>query len=673
MKNHRINLVLAGAFALLSGCNIGSAATSDVAIVAKQSQVRLVLNRSVKEWTVCDGVTDDRQGLAKAFAAAKNGAFTLVINCPVYFHVGMDITRPIFIDNGTTVKFSGAGLIIVDNVFVPAFVIANSHNIHITNWVVKYAGGQPVSQYIGGYYENGAWQAVESSFPAPPATYFITKTLNNWLKVNRNVVFEKNTNSFMTGALDPSAIFYIKGDSYNINFERLNLSSNYLMQRADKYIPIAFALVPDYVNNTTVKVQQAKPYKYDPPVTKPYIQVPHDIYFENIALDGFYHGWHGSTQNAWFNHIQAYHYSTLQDESGNNVGGIGKWFAPPHLFYLNNDDRFDPSLYNRNIYITKVYDHGIRVGKAEDVRTGGGRKNIAGGAPSLKLQVINGVVDNYRSYRPDGFLGLLASSNLRVSNVKATYDSQFLDYLFPIMSFPSIESFDSKVGYVGTYKNILFDNIELADIAPYTYIPILTGSRNEHNESIQFYNTKIKVNSWLNEEPKLFNPTEYIDAPGFVNQTYFKGTNNVFEITSKFRDEYKTLAAKGIYTKKSVKIPVGDGSAINSLQSIPVNSFGLLYYKIENHKATATKLTFPLRSTLPANIEYDYTRAKNLCFSSDTNTSVILPAFGSCELMLQYRPNPDIINEDGILLYQIAINDTINLPLLKIPYSSRMY
>ena len=110
---------------------------------------------SLSWYLVKNGLTDDSKGLAKAFAAAKNGAFTLDIDCKLYFHVGMDIARPIFIDNGTSVNFKSSGLIIVDNVLIPSFVIANSSNINLSSWRVKYTGGILINERTGGYYNDG--------------------------------------------------------------------------------------------------------------------------------------------------------------------------------------------------------------------------------------------------------------------------------------------------------------------------------------------------------------------------------------------------------------------------------------------------------------------------------------------------------------------------------------
>jgi hypothetical protein len=46
------------------------------------------------------------------------------------------INRGIFIDTGTAVQFTGSGKFFVDDMFHPAFIIANSHDITLTDWNV---------------------------------------------------------------------------------------------------------------------------------------------------------------------------------------------------------------------------------------------------------------------------------------------------------------------------------------------------------------------------------------------------------------------------------------------------------------------------------------------------------------------------------------------------------
>lgn len=635
--------------------------------------------RSIREWGVaCNATSDETEKFRDAVSDARDNNFVLLIDCPLNIKIGMDIAKPIFIDNNTTIRFKGRGVIYVDNKLVPAFVLANSHNITLQNWVVKYNGGIPISPYTNGYYNNGVWVNTDSKLMSPPSLYFINQTLSNWLTVYRQIVFNRGY-SFSTGLPDPYAIFYIKGDSSNLMFDNMKISSNSPMSRADKYIPLAFALVPDYVDGTTVYQQQARPYLYDPPVKKPYVQVPHQLVFNNIILDGFYHGWHGSTQDAEFKNIKAYHYSTLQDSNGNNIGGLNKYFAPPHLFYLNDDNRFDDSLYNKNIRIQNINDYGLRVGQAEDKRV---EKNIAGAACSLKLQVIDGVVNNYRSNRPDGFLVLLSSKNVTISNVNASYDSAYLDNLFPSIRFTSIESYDKvSQSYINGYKNITFQNVVIQDSAPFTYMAPITGNRNNSNEKIKFYNTEIKINSWLNDEPLPFNPESYINKPGYLNETYFKGKGNVFKVNAVFTNDYKQVSGYGVSVEKSDNAIKGL-SINNTLQNIQVSNnnqkvFGLLFYQIKNNNSTMVKLKLPTASTLPSGIDYYSGSWGNLCVQSNGANQVSLGAGKSCNLIFRYIPaNSSHKNDNGILRYQISqIKDNgteQKLPVLKIPYSARL-
>jgi len=146
------------------------------------------VEKSIGGWVSCDGTTDDTAGVARAFAAARHSAFTLVVDCPVRLHIGIDIARTIFIDSGTNVTFTGAGKFTVDNVFHPAFAIANSNDIVLTNWNVEYDASLPVNFKTKGYENQGQYVASESN--APPASAFNDETLSNWLTANRAIAFD---------------------------------------------------------------------------------------------------------------------------------------------------------------------------------------------------------------------------------------------------------------------------------------------------------------------------------------------------------------------------------------------------------------------------------------------------------------------------------------------------
>ncbi len=172
----------------------------------------------------CTGTTDDTTGAQAAFAAAKNNAFTLVVDCPVFLHSTTAIDKGIFIDNGTSVQFSGSGKFIVDNMFHPAFVIANSSNITLTNWNVQWNGSVPMSPDFGGYTYQGKFVTMTGA--TQPAAMFNDIVLKGWLASNRGVVFNETqgwVSSIWVGGVNPAAVFYLTGDTSNVVFSGLKL------------------------------------------------------------------------------------------------------------------------------------------------------------------------------------------------------------------------------------------------------------------------------------------------------------------------------------------------------------------------------------------------------------------------------------------------------------------
>lgn len=430
-------------------------------------------SRSIRNWVHCDGKTDDDAGVIAAFAAAKDNAFTLVVDCPVFIHVGMDISHPIFIDNGTTVQFTKDGLFTVDNVFVPAFVIANSANVRLLDWRIQYVGGLPVDPNVKGYYDNGAF--VQRQGYAQPSFAFNDQTLSRWLSAHRGIHFAQ-TGSLWWGPTDTSSLFYIIGATTNLEVQDFKLSVP-AHARGSQFVPVVFASLVGYKSNENVTRQT--------PVTSEYCAIPSQVTFSGVSLDGYYMGWQGSFQNAVFEHISAYRYGDLQDANGGTPGGVGKWFAPPHLFYLNYNPKLT-GLENRNIQVLDVTDYGQRVGVARDKE---GEK-ASGFACSLKIGAINSVVDGYKSYRPDGLLDLLASDNLKISNVEGTYDSSFLNNLYQGMRFPQ-----------PPYNGVVLQNVNLTDKAPVTRVEPVGSSYNPASAGIAMKNVKVTLNNWSKAVP----------------------------------------------------------------------------------------------------------------------------------------------------------------------------
>lgn len=428
-------------------------------------------SRSIRNWVHCDGRTDDNAGATAAFAAAKNGAFTLVVDCPVFIHVGTDVRRPIYIDDGTTVQFTSAGLFKVDNVQIPAFLLVNSSKVRLLGWRVQFVGQLPVNHHIV-HYDNNV--AVQNN--SDPSSSFTDGPLTEWETAHRGVHFIQ-TRAPWPGATDTSAIFLLMGSTRDVQFRNFKLFVA-PQAKGSQFIPMAFASIPGGNSNANIMHQQ--------PDSSGQFSVPSNITFSDIDLDGYYMGWQGSYQNTLFEHIRAHRYGDLQDDQGGNVGGIGKWFAPPHLFYLNASTA--PGVENRQIHIVDVIDYGNRVGVARDK---GGSDPGSGFVNSLKIGAYDSEVNGYKSYRPDGLLDLLSSANLKISNVDATYDSSFLNGIYPAVRFPQ-----------PPYNHVTIENVTLADKAAVSKMTPFWGASNA--SSVQITNVKITLNKFA---PAIANPS----------------------------------------------------------------------------------------------------------------------------------------------------------------------
>jgi hypothetical protein len=451
------------------------------------------IKKSIRNWATCDGVTDDAVGVAQAFAAAKNNSFILEVDCPVYVHIGMDVAKPIFVDNGTSVDFTPNGLLIVDNELIPAFVFANTNDVTLTNWNVEYVGSLPINNVPGGYYFNGEWT---NQYGVAPSVVFNDKYLTDWMTANRGITFAWGVRARWAGFTDDSAIFYLTGSTSNVKVEDMNL---WVPKDAggDHYIPMAFALTAAETSD-----QDVTP---DTPVKMPYYTIPSNLNFSGITIDGSYYAFQGSAQNMHVSNVVAYRYGDLQDANGDNVGGINDWFAPPHLFYLNYDPSNDPSLFSSGIVIDNVVDYGERTGKP--------RSASSGNCYSLKLGEYHGSVSNYVSFRPDGFMDVLWSTDLTLSNITASYDSSFLNGAYPIIRFPASD-----------YHELTFANVNLQDTAATAYIDPIWGNGDNSNSDIHFSATNVKLNRWAGSGTPGYSPIVEGTRP------YFAGTGHSFDI-----------------------------------------------------------------------------------------------------------------------------------------------
>ncbi len=444
--------------------------------------------KSISAWVSCGTAADDTTGAQAAFAAARQNAFTLVVDCPVHLKSGLAIDRGIFIDNGTTVEFTGAGKFYVDNLFHPAFVIANSSNITLTNWNVEWDGSVPINPDVGGYIYQGNF--VTNAGITQPAGAFNDVVLTAWLSNNRKVTFDGTqgwVKSIWVGGVNPAAVFFITGDTSNVVFTGLSLTVP-ATAPGNNFLPMAVSFSPNWNSNQTVNGKT--------PHTVAYATVPHGITFSGVTLDGTLMGFQGNVRDAVFQNLTSHRYADLMDANGGTTGGLNKWFPPPHLFYLNYVYDGDPGLFNSNIQISNVQDLGPRLGVARDTAASSGSGYLA----SLKLGCIDCSVDGYTSNRLDGFMDVLPSQNMTVTNVTATFDSSFINNLYPAgIRFPSTG-----------YSHITYGNVSLTDAAESTIRAVLGAASSTTNDTIVFSSFLVTMNRWAGSDlpvPTISGPT----------------------------------------------------------------------------------------------------------------------------------------------------------------------
>jgi hypothetical protein len=390
-------------------------------------------------------------------------------------------------------------------------VIPASHNVTLTDWNIEYVGGLPVNWNVAGYEQSG--QFTKLSGRAQPAVAFNNSTLTRWLTENRAIIFDTThgqAGSLWAGPTNTSAVFFITGDAANLRVSGMKLYAP-ATAGGDRFIPMAFSLTRNFKVDQTVTANT--------PITAQYVAIPHDLEFSDIELDGTYMGWQGNAQNLTIKNVQSHRYGDLQDAAGAHVGGIGKWFAPPHLFYLNYDTDGDSALFNKNVQISDVVDDGPRVGVARDQ---GGSDTGSGYALSLKLGCVSCSVTNYTTTRPDGFLDLLTSSGLTIDGVSATYDSSFLNNLYPGWRFPSFAP-SSKV---------VVQNVTLTDTAAETLQLPIGNAGQTSNQNIVLRNVNVILNRWM--------------GWGSITPT-IQGQGNEVAVEYEFQSDHSRLvyAAKG--------------------------------------------------------------------------------------------------------------------------------
>ena len=434
-------------------------------------------SRSIREWAQCGEGIDNTDNVRRAFQASSAQHFTLVVDCPIFLNIGTDITRPIFVGSNTSVAMSPDGEFIVNNIFVPAFVLANSNNITFQNWHIEFRARVPVNPDVGGYYVGGRFIAKAGRFQ--PAYAFNDDTLTSWLGQNRGLNFVRSTapaKSPWNGPTNTSAVIFMIGDVHDVVVRGLKFTAPQSAS-PDQLIPVCIQTSAGYIDNEAVERSDHP----DPTL----MAVPHRLVVQHLYIDGAYMGWVGNLQDTSITYVHSVRYGDMQNADGTDLGGVGKWFAPPHLFYLSAGNS---PIHNRNIVIRHVIDDGQRLGSARD-QSG---EKLSGYAASLKIGADNSLVEDYVSYRPDGLLDVTNGDGLTFLNVRGTYNSNFTHGLYPGLRFPG-----------SGYRNIRFDGLHLEDLAATTSNHVVWGVN--LRGQVRFFNSTLiikKVTAGVDVVPK---------------------------------------------------------------------------------------------------------------------------------------------------------------------------
>lgn len=153
----------------------------------------------------------------------------MLVDCVATFDIGVNVDRSIFIDDDTTIEFTSAGKFIINNLFEPAFVIANTKNVTMTNWNVQRNSSMPITLNTNGY------SLADKYYPTPGhngSGTFSDKVLSDWLTKNRGVQFPDGPShglwAYLLGSINISSTFFIIGDTTNVKITGLNLDVPHL-------------------------------------------------------------------------------------------------------------------------------------------------------------------------------------------------------------------------------------------------------------------------------------------------------------------------------------------------------------------------------------------------------------------------------------------------------------
>ncbi|MUH35606.1 hypothetical protein D9O36_07125 [Zobellia amurskyensis] len=446
-----------------------------------------------------DGENDDREDFVETLTEAENIHAKVLVDRDMFLDLEETGKKSIFLEDNTWIEGANDANIVINSLMSPAFFIVLTKDITIKNITFLYD------------------QKYDATFSDSPSSNTLNVVqVKDYLKSTKNIVFN-SVNPVWRGPSSFRALFSVEA-AKNVLFDDVTFKAR--GKTADTFIQWAIKLKEQHTGNQTVTKTSGR------------TDIPRNIIFKNVTLDGVIMGIQGIVQGFISDGLKSYRYSDVQSADGRNIGGAAYWMPPPHLMYFNTDDSSDYVLSNIKIYNT--YDYGNYVG-TENVR-----KMHSGYCNSLKLvsNVSDVVVDNYKSYRRDGLADLGNIKNSSFSNIYSENDSSIFDPSFGFIA----------VRFVDEINNCSFKNIVIKDIADTTKFYPLGGV---HGDGITMDNVEVRVNNLAAEIDGPFSvfgsnntvinssldiknhivKNDFISVIGLDSETRNNGSGNKFEIT----------------------------------------------------------------------------------------------------------------------------------------------
>ncbi len=241
-----------------------------------------------------------------------------IVDCIFWVSVTTDVTAPIFLPPGISIRFEPGCYIITDNMLLPLFVICNSPNITFEDYSVEYIGTPGVTVID---YQNPAIPAFpvvaqfndssNATYPTAGIKYYMQQSWGNTFTGAGSSVYPSNTNA--------CAQILISGTANNLTFKGVTSSWVPAGAPACNFIPVFMSGYSQW--NPGIAVTSAMQSAGTNASNTASWTLPNNVDIEYLKLDGFCMGVVGTFTNLTIHDHEFIRYSDLQDANGNNVGG----------------------------------------------------------------------------------------------------------------------------------------------------------------------------------------------------------------------------------------------------------------------------------------------------------------------------------------------------------------